>query len=418
MAKKIVGIYQITCVKNGKRYVGQSKDIRCRFNQHKCKPPARMVEDFEQYGKGAFKFEILEECAPEELDRKETAYINELHPEYNIRTEGQGMSDEGREKLRKLNTGKKHPETSKKVKCVETGEIFSSQKAAAEAYNTTTSSISNVLHGKQVTVAGFRFEYVDGSPSETRENRLLKPVRCIETGNIFPTVKEAAKSVGINSRTISAALHGQSFTAAGCHWEFADGRPANIRPEETRKPRRKPVRCIETGMVYESIRAAANSIGVCSTTIGHAVNGRYEKVSGCHWEFVDKRSHKPYKGNPQQKRGKVVRCVETNNIFKTISEAAIHVGICVSLISQALHGKIKTAGGYHWELVKENPAPIPVKKLPKTTAKIVRCVETQKIFNSVREAAESLGIHSSAIGHALQGKTKTAGSYHWEYLTA
>ncbi len=114
MAKKIVGIYQITCVKNGKRYVGQSKDIRCRFNQHKCKPPARMVEDFEQYGKGAFKFEILEECAPEELDRKETAYINELHPEYNIRTEGQGMSDEGREKLRKLNTGKKTPRNKQK----------------------------------------------------------------------------------------------------------------------------------------------------------------------------------------------------------------------------------------------------------------------------------------------------------------
>lgn len=32
MANKIVGIYQITCVKNGKRYIGQSKDIRCRFN--------------------------------------------------------------------------------------------------------------------------------------------------------------------------------------------------------------------------------------------------------------------------------------------------------------------------------------------------------------------------------------------------
>lgn len=74
MANKIVGIYQITCVKNGKRYIGQSKDIRCRFNQHKCKPPARMVEDFERYGKKAFKFEVIEECAPEELDKKETTF--------------------------------------------------------------------------------------------------------------------------------------------------------------------------------------------------------------------------------------------------------------------------------------------------------------------------------------------------------
>ena len=32
MAKKIVGIYMITCTANGKRYVGQSIDIKRRFN--------------------------------------------------------------------------------------------------------------------------------------------------------------------------------------------------------------------------------------------------------------------------------------------------------------------------------------------------------------------------------------------------
>ena len=65
MAKKIVGIYKITCTVNGKRYIGQSIDIKRRFSQHKRKPPARMQADFEQYGVGAFKFEILEECALE-----------------------------------------------------------------------------------------------------------------------------------------------------------------------------------------------------------------------------------------------------------------------------------------------------------------------------------------------------------------
>ena len=107
MAKKIIGIYMITCTANGKRYIGQSIDIKRRFGQHRRNPPHQMREDFERYGVDAFSFEIMEECAPELLDEKETTYMNEFQPEYNIRTEGHGISDEAREKLRKLQTGRK-----------------------------------------------------------------------------------------------------------------------------------------------------------------------------------------------------------------------------------------------------------------------------------------------------------------------
>ena len=112
---------------------------------------------------------------------------------------------------------------------------------------------------------------------------------------------------------------------------------------------KKPVRCIETGVVYESIAQAARAYGVYSTTIGHAINGRYEKACGCHWEFVDKQSLKPYNKNLQQKRGKSIRCVETQEIFKTVGDAADRLGVCISAISQALHNKARTSAGYHWE---------------------------------------------------------------------
>ena len=74
MAKKIIGIYQITCIVNSKRYIGQSIDIKRRFNQHRRKPPDGMIDDFEKYGVDAFKFEILEECAEEELTAREDFY--------------------------------------------------------------------------------------------------------------------------------------------------------------------------------------------------------------------------------------------------------------------------------------------------------------------------------------------------------
>ncbi|MBE8952658.1 MAG: GIY-YIG nuclease family protein [Quinella sp. 1Q7] len=121
MAKKIIGIYQITCTVNGKRYVGQNIDIKRRFNQHKRKPPDGVREDFELYGVDKFTFEVLEECAPEELTAREDFYLSTLKPEYNIRTEGHGISDKAREKLRLNHTGKKRPDISRRVKCVETG---------------------------------------------------------------------------------------------------------------------------------------------------------------------------------------------------------------------------------------------------------------------------------------------------------
>jgi group I intron endonuclease len=53
-------------------------------------------------------------------------------------------------------TGGQNP-NSKKVKCVETNEVFGCIKDAQEAYNTR--SISSVLHGHQKTAGGYHWEF-------------------------------------------------------------------------------------------------------------------------------------------------------------------------------------------------------------------------------------------------------------------
>ena len=60
------GLYQITCLKNNKVYIGQSTNVLNRLgrhcenlemNRHNCK---ELQKDFNKYGKTAFKFESLE----------------------------------------------------------------------------------------------------------------------------------------------------------------------------------------------------------------------------------------------------------------------------------------------------------------------------------------------------------------------
>ena len=50
---------------------------------------------------------------------------------------------------------------------------------------------------------------------------------------------------------------------------------------------------------------------------------------------------------------KPVRCIELNTIYPSASEAARSLNLHRSSIGKVCRGERKTAGGYHWEYVKE-----------------------------------------------------------------
>lgn len=58
-----------------------------------------------------------------------------------------------------------------------------------------------------------------------------------------------------------------------------------------------------------------------------------------------------------------------------------------------------------------------IKKFSMTRGKTVRCVETEHIYFSAREASRQTGIHQSSISKCCNKEYgfKTAGGYHWEY---
>lgn len=46
----------------------------------------------------------------------------------------------------------------------------------------------------------------------------------------------------------------------------------------------------------------------------------------------------------------------------------------------------------------------------------VICVETNETFESIAEASRKMNISKSGIGNCLSGRSKTAGSFHWQYI--
>jgi len=49
-----------------------------------------------------------------------------------------------------------------------------------------------------------------------------KPVMCIETGEIFKSIKAGAESRGMNASTLSEHLHGKKALFCGQRWRFCD----------------------------------------------------------------------------------------------------------------------------------------------------------------------------------------------------
>ena len=57
-----------------------------------------------------------------------------------------------------------------------------------------------------------------------------------------------------------------------------------------------------------------------------------------------------------EKRSKPVLCIELNQIFPSLTEAARQLSLSVGNISWVLTGRSKTAGGYHWEFAETKTA--------------------------------------------------------------
>lgn len=85
MSEKSVGIYCIENTTNGKKYIGLSRNIERRWNEHRSELRRGkhcniyLQRAWNNYGEDTFKFYIIELCDSNALSEREEYYIQKYH---------------------------------------------------------------------------------------------------------------------------------------------------------------------------------------------------------------------------------------------------------------------------------------------------------------------------------------------------
>ena len=117
------------------------------------------------------------------------------------------------------------------------------------------------------------------------------------------------------------------------------------------------------------------------------------------------------------RRKRAVICVELGIIFESITKAAKFSDVTPTLIVQSCRKPNRTARGFHWRYLDESSGNETTRQniIASHGRRAVRCIELNRFFSSLKEAADWAGVGIPAIARACNNSDKISAGFHWAY---
>ena len=215
--EQLCGIYKVTSP-IGKIYIGQSKNIKNRFENYRqgnCKKQRKLYNSFYKHGHVNHVFEVIERCLEEDLNCRER-YWQDF---YDVRNEDIGLNsvltscndlDEEdltykRKEKKGIRKGENHPNYNRKFSEFERFKMSLGKSKLSEEEKT--KIIENFKDGdyEGKEVKKFNKTYVQG-----RGQYKNKIVLDLNTGVFYNSLKELCKLYGMNYNSIKQMLSGKN----------------------------------------------------------------------------------------------------------------------------------------------------------------------------------------------------------------
>ena len=364
------GIYQFRNVKNGKIYVGQSRDMDTRHSAHvnslrgNRHNNVKLQRAWNKYGESAFVWSVLEECPESQLSERERYWIaanDSFHNGYNMTTGGEGSA--GRtQSLFEREVRRQYTFKSWKDESVRNSRLASLRRVSGTPeYRAKLSRASQAMWDSCPQEK--RDRWIARLHSESsRKNARAALIKLCQTESVRKRLEETSRAAWSDPRTKEKWRKSREYlhdsteylsklsVKARERWNSEEYRNTVGRSlTQARKKRTEPVVQMETGVVFPSMQAAAASLG--KSGIAHICDccyGKRNTAFGFHWRFANGDAGTAADTRKTYSHGRVL-CVETGQIFPSAKAAAESVDRSSAGITECCNGNRVTCGGFHWK---------------------------------------------------------------------
>lgn len=180
---------------------------------------------------------------------------------------------------------------SRKVRCVETGEVLESSKVLGSRYGILSTTASNYIRLGKSFRDGAHWEYLGevktGKHFQVNRNSVIL---CVETNKLYRNAVVAAQLTGTDKAGIYSVINGKNKTAGGYHWKLIPLKEVNINKIEMGDKiygMYKRVMCVDTGVTYTSATEAEKETGIRAESIHSVCKGKRKTIHKYHWKYID-----------------------------------------------------------------------------------------------------------------------------------
>ena len=400
-------VYEITNLINGKKYIGK-RSCHCPIEEDSYMGSGTLLKRaIDKYSIENFKKEILQVCNSEdEAYELETKYIENVkaysdRKYYNIACGGKGFKSEH---VTRINIERwKNAEYKEKVS------------------NSIKTAWSNPIVKEKISNS------IKSSWTEERKQTMSKYMK----ENAYWKGKKMPKYI---LDKMSESQRGRKHSEQ-TKLKISRSNTGKILPRRGECKHSKKVVCINTGEVFNCMLSIEDKYGFSANHISQCCSGDRKSegvINGerCGWMYYDDYKNLPkkdldilIKGLSENKSHKKVVCINTGEVFNTVTEASLKYNISAQNISSCCTQKgNKTAGKlgeyklswrYYEEYLEMDEKEILSLKNLKVYNKII-CINTLEIFNTAIDINNKYAISSKSIYSCCRGRLKSAGKINGE----
>ena len=176
-------------------------------------------------------------------------------------------------------------------------------------------------------------------------------VICLENNEIFDSMAEASKEMGIPDYQIQVCCKGKIKSTDGYHFQkYANYIKGDIIDMSYSNKHEIEVVCIETNETFSSITEAGIKYNINPSYIGLCCSGKKEVAGNMHWKYFDENMI-PQKYNIDKSKRRIL-CMDTGVIYKNAKDIERIFGFKSQLITKCCRNITGSSCGYQWQYVE------------------------------------------------------------------